>query len=182
MVVLLVNSLTLSLFFEPFTVNEDGNVPQGLTTPRYDWIVLLMIARKIKGTEHLHRDVCHRKRVDLERLAEKDNLAKILFNVYHTRFSGYQWYCESLERLSDQDNLVNMFHFIKYFTGYQMLCVFRIIWHNKKYHITYFEKHEPFSIGKFLPLYVYYISKKIEQVNNTYWQYHANIHEILAAS
>ena len=122
-----------------------------------------MKARKIKGTEHLHGDVCHRKRVDLERLAEKDNLAKIFFNVYHTRFSGYQWYCESLERLADQDNLVNMFHFIKYFTGYQMLCVFRIIWHNKEYHITYFEKHEPFSIGKFLPLSVYYISKKIEQ-------------------
>ena len=58
---------------------------------------------KIKGTEHLHGDVCHRERVDLERLAEQDNLANILFNVYVYHVpciiqdflkTGYQWLCE----------------------------------------------------------------------------------------
>ena len=106
--------------------------------------------------------MCHRKRVDLERLAEQNNLAKIC--SMYIIIQGYQWHCEGLERLADQDNLANM----KYFTGYQMLSVLRIIWHNKEYHITFFEKHELFSIGKFLPLSVYYISKKIEQVNNTF--------------
>ena len=61
--------------------------------------------------------MCHRKRVDLERLAEQDDLANILFNVYVYHVpciiqdflkTGYQWLCEGLECLADQDDLVNI--------------------------------------------------------------------------